>query len=148
MFGLGFPEFVVGAMIILIVMIVPAVFYLLSLQKALSRCSPEVRTLAPGLVWLLLIPLFTLVWQFIVVNAISKSLHGEFVLRGMNEDPEPGKGIGLALSILSAVSIVPFLGALTCLAALPCWIVYWVKIEGYSAKLRTPVAVQTGAMGG
>jgi hypothetical protein len=140
-FGLGVLKFVVGGAVLAVIVVI-GVFYLLSLQKALTLCSAEARTLTPGLVWLLLIPLFSLVWHFFVVNAISKSLHREYVLRGMNEEPEPGKGIGLAMCILSAVSIVPFLGGISCLAAIPCWIVYWVKIAGHSAKLRAPVAVR------
>lgn len=121
------------------VLVVPFTLYFLTLQKALSRCSPECRTLRPGLVWLLAIPLFNGIWYFVVVNALSKSLHNEFEKRNIAEHPAPGRNLGFALCILCIMSMAPYL-RLVSVAALVCWIVYWVKIAGYSAKLQLPVA--------
>jgi hypothetical protein len=143
MFGLGLPELIV--VFVVAVFVIPVIFYLLTLQKALALCSPDSRTVAPGLVWLLLIPLFNLIWNFIVVVAISKSLHNEFLNRKMNESPTPGQGVGLAMCILSVVSAIPYLRAPVGVAMLICWIIYWVKIAGYSTKLEhstnTPTAL-------
>ena len=36
------------ALVVLAIMLVPAIFYLLTLQKALNRCSPECRAMNPG----------------------------------------------------------------------------------------------------
>ena len=58
---------------------------------------------------------------------MATSLHNEFRRRNIAVDPEPGKSIGLAFSILTLTSLVPVLGNLTGIAALVCWIVYWVK---------------------
>ena len=135
--GLGAPELVVIFLVCGLLMILPAVFYLLSLQRTLERCAPVSRTLSPGLVWLMLIPLFNLVWHFIVVVNISKSLHNEFARRNIpNAEPEPGKGIGLAMCILAATGLIPLIGILTSLAGFICWIVYWVKVSGYSRFLE------------
>jgi hypothetical protein len=111
------------------------VFYLLTLQKALNRCAPENRAMAPGMVWLQIIPLFGLVWQFFNVINIAKSLGAEFQKRGMAEDPQPGKTLGLVMCILGCCSIIPLLGFICAIGALICWIMYWVKIAGYSSKL-------------
>jgi hypothetical protein len=63
-------------------------------------------------------------------------LRNEFTRRNVpNVEREPGKGVGLAMCILAAVSIIPVLGILTGIAGFVCWIVYWVKIAGYSALL-------------
>jgi len=102
--------------------------YLWTLYKALSLCSPDSRTLSPGMVWLLLIPLFNIVWQFIVVSRLSSSLHNEFEKRGMHEHPAPGRSIGIATCILFIFGASP--------PGLVCWIVYWFKIDRYSNKLR------------
>jgi hypothetical protein len=104
-------------------------------------CSHQTRTLGPGMVWLLLVPLFNLVWHFIVINAISKSVHGEFTERNMDVAPAPGKSLGIVMCILFIVAAVPstYLRAPFSLAALICRIIYWVKVSGSSAKLRTPV---------
>jgi hypothetical protein len=122
------------------VMLIPAIFYLLTLQKAFNRCAPENRAMAPALVWLMLIPLFNLVWHFFVVINLAKSLGAEFQKRGIAEEPEPGKKLGLLACILSCCGIIPLLGFLCSLGALVCVILYWIKIAGYSAKLAAPAA--------
>lgn len=127
----------VGILISLAIILIPAIFYLLTLQKALNRCSPENRAMAPGMVWLMLIPLFNLVWGFFVVLNLAKSLGAEFQKRGIVEEPEPGKTLGLVMCILACCGWIPFLGILASLGGLVCWIIYWVKIAGFSAKIAT-----------
>lgn len=139
MYGnIGLSEILLVGLITLGIMLLPAIFYLMTLQKALERCAIENRTTTPGSVWLMLIPLFNIVWQFIIVSKISESLHNEFSKRDIPEDPQPGKSIGLAYCILSVCSIIPLIGVLAGLAGLVCWIIYWVKISGYSNKLLVP----------
>jgi hypothetical protein len=129
-----------GAIVIIgiVIALIPAIFFLLTLQKALQRCSPESRTTSPGSVWLMFIPLFNIIWQFLLVIKISESLHNEFTKRNMNEEPNPGKTLGLASCILGLIGIIPVIGMLTSVAGLVCWIMYWVKIAGYSNKLAQP----------
>ena len=130
-----------GGLIGLAIILLPAIFYCLTLQKALSRCAPENRAMQPGMVWLLFIPLFNIVWQFFVVINVAKSLGAEFQKRGMAEDPQPGKTIGLVTCILVCCGIIPIINFFSGIAALICWIIYWVKIAGYSNKLAGPAAV-------
>lgn len=143
--GAGIAGVFMGALIVCAILLIPLIFYLLTLQKTLNRCAPENRAMAPGLVWLMLIPLFNLVWHFFVVLNVAKSLGAEFQKRGISEEPEPGKKLGLIMCILAVCGIVPLLGILCSLASLVCWIMYWVKIAGFSGKLVlpiTPVAAQ------
>lgn len=121
-----------------VVWTVIGVFYLAMLQKALSRCSPQNRTLSPALVWLQLIPLFGLVWHFGLVFNVTRSLRAEFAARGIVEDLGPAQGIGLSMCVLNAIAIIPYLGILTGFVALVCWIIYWVKIAGFSKKIASP----------
>jgi hypothetical protein len=121
--------------VIVAVALIPAIFYILTLQKALQRCSPESRTTSPGSAWMLLIPLYNIIWQFILVSRIAESLHNEFVKRNIEEDPTPGKAIGIAFCILNILGIIPVVGIVAAACGLVCWIIYWVKIAGYSNKL-------------
>jgi hypothetical protein len=90
----------------------------------------------PEMVWLSLIPLFGLVWQFIIVNNVADSLRAEFAMRNINVGEErPGIGIGLAYCILYCCCIVPFLGFFTAIAGFICWIIYWVKIGDFKMRL-------------
>jgi hypothetical protein len=128
-------------LIVIGIMLIPGIFFLLTLQKALERCSFENRTTTPGSVWLSLIPLFNLVWQFILVSKISESLHNEFTKRNIPEEPQPGKSIGITGCVLGVCSIIPLIGILTSIASFICWIIYWVKIAGFSNKLAQPIIV-------
>lgn len=112
--------------------IIPAIFYLLTLQNTLHAISSENRKIQPAEVWLSLIPLFGLVWQFIIVNRMADSLKLEFEKKGITvADERPGNNIGMAYCILACCSIIPFVGVLTAIACLICWIMYWVKINNY-----------------
>jgi len=88
---------------VLIAVLVVAVFYLLTLQKALSRVARHNRLMEPGLVWLSLIPLVGLVWSFFIATRIPDSLRNEFRERGMDDLSDYGKRIGLANAILGVV---------------------------------------------
>jgi hypothetical protein len=126
-------------LLVLVFMLVPAVFYLLTLQKALARCSEQARTTSPESVWLMLIPLFNVVYQFILVANIARSLSNEFARRGIaHADREPGKSIGIAMCVLNIGAVIPVLWIPLGLAGLVCWIVYWVKIADFSAMIALP----------
>lgn len=136
MFGAGMMmSMVVGGLIGLAI----AVIYLLTLQKCLNRVSPANRAMAPGLVWLNLIPFVGIVWNFFVVLNIAKSLVAEGQSRGVDFG-DGGKTIGLIMAILVVCSIVPILGMLAGVGAMVCWILYWVKINGYSNQLANTAA--------
>ena len=129
--------------IILIMLIIPSlgllplIFYLLTLQSTLNAISYENRKMQPGQVWLTLIPFFGLVWQFIIVNRLADSLKAEFATKNIKiYEERPGIEIGLAYSILFCCTIIPFLGLLTVIGGLICWIIYWSKINDYKIRLR------------
>ena len=118
------------------VLILPTIFFILTQQRALSKCSPANRTMSPGLAWLQIIPVFGWIWQFFVVSALADSLGNEFRARGIQEEDRPGYGVGLAMCITRVCVIIPILGWFFCLiASLVLWIIYWVKIAGFSEKL-------------
>jgi|HubBroStandDraft_6_1064221.scaffolds.fasta_scaffold313625_3 hypothetical protein len=142
--SIGFAELTVILLVFGVLSLVPAIFYLLTLQRAIERCSVESRAMSPETVWLLLIPLFNLVWQFIVVNNISKSLRNEFAKRNLAAvSNDFDRALGLAMCILTIVSAIPIVGFATGMAACVCWIIYWVKIAGYARMLLPPLVVAT-----
>jgi ABC-type antimicrobial peptide transport system permease subunit len=130
-------------LVVFLGMLALAIAYILTLSRALQKCSPSSRTMQPAMVWLLLIPLFNLIWNFLIVNAISESLTKEFRLRGvLFFESEPGKRIGMPMAVCGACSVIPILGILASLAYFVLWIVYWVKVSGFSKMLdQTPAAV-------
>jgi hypothetical protein len=134
------PVHIIILMIVAGFLFLPVIFYCITLYKALTKCAPESRTLEPGLVWLYVIPVVNLVFGFFIVFGLAKSLRNEFTRRGlMIVDPTPGQAIGIAMCICACCSIVPFIGFLAAIAHLVLWIVYWVKIAGYSRDLDMQV---------
>jgi hypothetical protein len=134
-FGLGTTETFLMVIGLFPFWILPMIFFSLTLQKALQRCALEHRSVDPSMVWLMLIPLFNLVWQFIIVSHLSTSLGNEFRSRNIQKEPEPGKTIGLAFCILAVGNIIPLLGFFTVIPSIICWILYWIKISSYSSEL-------------
>jgi len=122
--------------VLMIGFVLPVMLYTLSLQKALERCAPESRTMPQGQVWLLLVPLFNFVWHFVVVIRIARSLRSEFLRRQLPlTEAKPGMVLGLATCVLVPAAFTPRVGGICALAGLVCWIVYWVRITGYSRQI-------------
>jgi Domain of unknown function (DUF4328) len=107
------------------------VFFLIALQKALSAVSEENRKMPPGQVWLLLIPLFNIVWAFIVVTKLADSFSAEFERLNISyPEARPTFGIGITYCILGICSMLPEpLGDIASLASFVCWIIYWIKVN-------------------
>lgn len=64
----------------------------------------------PGLVWLMLIPLFNIIWQFFVVLGLAQSLGNEFLARRIpGAGTRPGISVGIALCVSTAGAILPML---------------------------------------
>jgi hypothetical protein len=158
----GFAAALLGFVCVLIIIsLVITIFFLLTLQKALTRCSPRNRTMEPGMVWLMFIPLFNLFWWFYMVINVGNSLKNEFSDRDNDNGSDYGKTLGiwtmatnLIGSVISNVGQVMMIqgqgagggaaptGGVLALVAVPLsiaslvlFIVYWVKIAGYSKEL-------------
>lgn len=122
--------------VVLGVVFLPVILFLWTLHKTLKEIRPENRLMQPGEVWLVLIPLFGLVWQFILVARIADSLHSEFSTRNISLDEDrPGLSFGMAYCILFLCSVLPYIGVLSAVAGFVCWIIYWVKISSFRNRL-------------
>jgi succinate dehydrogenase hydrophobic anchor subunit len=130
---------IVAVGIVALLCLVVGILYLLTLSNALKKCSVTSRTMQPGMVWLMLIPLFNIIWHFFVVLGLAQSLGNEFRARNVAYvEPEPGKSLGITMCVCGACGIIPFLGILAALAQLVLWIIYWIKIAEFSRMLDQP----------
>jgi hypothetical protein len=121
------------------------VAYMLTLQRAISRCAPQNRATSPESAWLLLIPFFGMVWQFIFYPRLSETLEREFRARNLPIEPEPAKKLGLAVAVLHVCWFLPAVHVFTGIAGLICLILYWMKISDYSNQLGDdPVLAYAG----
>ena len=80
--------------------------YLRAQHRALQLCAPLNRTVQPGLVWLQVVPVLGLLFQFFVVRALHDSLVREWRSRMLPENALPRNGVGLAKTIVDFVAVV------------------------------------------
>ncbi|MEP7254586.1 MAG: hypothetical protein ABI666_02365 [Ferruginibacter sp.] len=118
--------------LLVVLFLIPTIFYFISLQKALEAVSVENRQMPPGQVWLSLIPIFNFVWMFFVVNKIADSFRLEcYRLNIVTTEARPSRGIGTTKNILRLCSFIPFLGIIANLGFVVCWILHWIKVNEY-----------------
>jgi hypothetical protein len=131
----GKPAFLF-VLVFIILAIFPLVFYLLTLQRTLKEISPENRKMPPEQVWLSLIPLFGIIWQYFIVSRLSDSLALELTKRNVyTEERRPAYNIGIAYCILISAVIIPYINILALLGGLVCWVLFWLKVNDYRMLL-------------
>lgn len=113
--------------VVLVIAYAIRILFLLSISKCLKQISSRNRRMEPGMVWLALIPLFDIVWFIVIFLKVSDSLKDEFEDRGLRGDGDFGKMLGIMI-IVTAFFCGP--------VGLVCFIMYWVKIAGYTRQLR------------
>ena len=107
------------------------------LYQDFERIPRGFRKLEPGLVWLLLVPCFHLVWNFFVFPRLSDSFKAYFNSVGDTSVGNCGHDLGFGYAICTAVSLIPFVGCLTGIAALVLLILFLVKAN--ELKNRIPL---------
>ena len=113
-----------------ILALVLMIMHLITEYKALSLVKPRNRTMEPGMIFLIFIPYFGLVWQFFVVIRLAESLRNEFEDRGWNTEGETfGKGVGLTASILNVIVCTALIGLIFV-------VVHWRQIAAYVRRLE------------
>ena len=90
------------------------------------------------MVWLLLIPMFNLVWNFSVFPKLSASYKAYFDSVGRTDVGNAGSGMALAYCICAACGILPCVGMLAGLAALVLLILY--VVEAHRLKNLIPAS--------
>ncbi len=105
------------------------------LFKIYKRVPAQFRKMEPGLVWLLLIPCFNLVWNFFTFIRLSRSLKEYFNSIGNSAAGDCGEGLGLAYSICAAAQIVPCLNLVVWVPAIVLVILYLVKANQLSEQI-------------
>jgi len=141
--------------IILLGVCVVGVLFILTQQNTLKAIRPEHRELRPGQVWLQLIPLINLYWQFIVVTRIADSISRQNAsfqddsilgipdydaVAAVGKRPTYAMGIAfctlmVANSVLSYISSLAMLQGVVALGGIICWIIYWVQLAEVKRKL-------------
>ena len=109
--------------------------YILCIQRAFHAIDLECRPVAPGLAWLLLIPVFNIVWIFFLVVWMSRGLDRMWENQRLSKRTSGGFGVGLGFGISLALCAVPGVNLVAWIPALVFWILHWWQV----AEVRTLV---------
>ncbi len=129
-------EILVIGILVFVCIIIPIILYLFSLKKAFNLAGENNRTMSPGLVWLNLIPVFSLFWHIYTVVKLSQSIGNWFKEAGKEDEGNGGLALGLTVSILAFATIIPQIGELAAIVWVVVWIIYWVKIGSYNEIMQ------------
>ena len=110
------------------------------LYTVLQAVPPQFRLMEPGMVWLMLIPCFNLVWIFFVYVRIARSYQNYFRSVGRYDVGDCGESIGLWYCICVCLSIVPCVGGIAGLISFILMIVYLVKLFGLKGQMQAGLA--------
>lgn len=127
-----------AALVGLIALMVPYVLFLITCQRLLEQVSPENRRMPPGNVWLMLIPVFNMVYNFIMNARMSDSIRAEILAREWQLPVErPTYWLGLSKAILLILTRFPGAGGtLFTLGWIGVGIVYWVMLHHWLKQFQ------------
>lgn len=123
--------------VFVLLFIVPLIFFIVCLQNTLQSVSPENRKMPPGNVWLMFIPLFGIIWQFIVVRKIADSIKEECKKLNISiTESRPGYTLGIIYCISYLIFFIPAFKLLGALATVISCVIYWIKINRYKKLIE------------
>ena len=123
------------------------ILYLNTLREALERCDAKSRTISPNSVWWMFCPFVNLVFHFVLVANVAKSMENEFARREVPLTPLPPKLFGTATCVFSGAAflfaLIPgvpslFARSMSTAVALLLWVMYWQKIDTCSSRIAIP----------
>lgn len=110
-------------------------FYYKTMIEVMSLVRQKNRKTEIGNVLFTIIPLFNLVYGFIVYPKICESIGEEFKQLGLPEDKDFGKNLVIAMQALMVSTMIPILNFIVAIPLLILFILFWVKMDGYKKRL-------------
>lgn len=104
-------------------------------QGCFNRIPEQYRRQTPGMVWLLLIPCFSIIWNFFVFPKLAESFKAYFDDQGPHNEGDAGGNLAMAYCVLNCCSFIPYIGCLAGLAALVILIIMLIKFVGLKDKI-------------
>ena len=95
--------------------------------RCLRSVPSQYRLQEPEKVWLLMIPLFNLYWNFKVFPALAESYQAYFYSRGVAQVEDCGEQLARWYCICSCLWVVPCLNGITAIASLVLIILFLVR---------------------
>ncbi len=138
---------IIITLILLLAFFAIIVFFFLEQQRVLKVIRPENRLLSPANVWLQLIPIYGMFYQFRVVTRISDSIRNELLTTNEDDvitpdplttDDRPTYTLGITSCILNCCTVIriPILQTLISLGIMVFIIWYWIELVKYRRRIQ------------
>lgn len=126
---------VVGVIFAFIVLPIAQAIVCWLTADALRQIPERCRLLEPELVWLLLIPIFNLYWNFRVFPAVAESFQLTFYSRGIADVEDCGERLARWYCGLSLCWVLPCINFFTGIAALVVIIMFLSEVDSLKRRL-------------
>ncbi len=114
------------------------ILFCLTLKNTIEAADVQNRAVEPGKVWLMLIPVFSMVYPFFLFPKISTTIKNQLEQNNAAESGDYALMLGRAFPTLYLLQLVipnDTISSLVSLAGFVCFIIFWVKMGGYKSKL-------------
>lgn len=138
----GFFLLALGGVLFVVLAVVLAIYFIVSflLYMCFKRIPPDHQKMAPWQAFLLMIPCFSLIWNFFVFPKLAKSFQSYFNSVGRSDVGDCGAQLGMIFACTCVASLIPFVNYLAGPASLIILIVFLVK----AFSLRGLIPKQNG----
>jgi hypothetical protein len=114
---------------LVIIPLVAFSFYIYAIKKTLSAIDPSCRTQRPMMAWLLLIPIFNVIWFFFLLQAIRQGFDAMFQKNLIAKPIDSGYHYGIAMGSCWAASFIPGIFFISVLPMFVFSILHWTKLS-------------------
>lgn len=92
---------------VLLIILGIIILYFINLQNTVKAAAPENRKIPPANVWLLLIPVFSTFYSFVVARKISETIQAEYASKGQApESSRPTYAVGMTMAALGLINFL------------------------------------------
>lgn len=123
------------AAFLIIIPLVAFIFYIRAISKTIRVIDPEYRSQAPGMAWLLLIPIFNVIWFFFLLKSIKNGFLSMYENRRINQPIDTGYAYGIAMGCCWAASFIPKLIFVALIPMFVFSILHWTKLNNARKRL-------------
>ena len=114
---------------LIIIPLVAFSFYIREISKTLAAIDPSCRTQKPAMAWLLLIPIFHVIWFFFLLKNIQAGFQKMFDQQLIEKPIDTGYNYGIAMGCCWVASFIPSLFFIALIPMFVFSILHWNKLS-------------------
>jgi hypothetical protein len=121
--------------LLIIIPFVTFIFYIMAISKTIKAIDPECRTQAPSMAWLLLIPVFNVIWFFFLLKSIKTGFLRMHENKRISQPIDTGYTYGIAMGCCWAAIFIPKLIFVALIPMFVFSILHWTKLNNARKRL-------------